>query len=194
MPIARAISVPRGSVQHVFSPPGGSESCAQPRCQWPRRRAKNALRYADVGIISIPSTPTSRLFLLMNRYVGNLAPTPGLFPDYKAPIIRTGVAGRELVTARWGMPYFWDADIRFADPVVGPFWTLHQDRTVFVKRNESADDPSSNVVRTGGNDQLHLLSDPLSLSSRTTCSGWMPSTSSEAQDLMRSRLEMPTRL
>lgn len=27
-----------------------------------------------------------------------------MFPDYKAPIIRTGAAGRELVTARWGMP------------------------------------------------------------------------------------------
>ena len=29
---------------------------------------------------------------------------PGVFPDYKAPIIRTGPEGRELATARWGMP------------------------------------------------------------------------------------------
>jgi hypothetical protein len=29
---------------------------------------------------------------------------PGVFPDYKAPIVRNGAEGRELVTARWGMP------------------------------------------------------------------------------------------
>jgi hypothetical protein len=26
------------------------------------------------------------LFRIVNRYVGNLAPMPGVFPDYKAPI------------------------------------------------------------------------------------------------------------
>lgn len=46
----------------------------------------------------------SALFRVVNRYVGNLAPMPGAFPDYKAPIVRNGVEGRELVTARWGMP------------------------------------------------------------------------------------------
>jgi putative SOS response-associated peptidase YedK len=44
------------------------------------------------------------LFRIVNRYVGNLATMPGVFPDYKAPIIRTGREGRELATARWGMP------------------------------------------------------------------------------------------
>ena len=29
---------------------------------------------------------------------------PGVFPDYKAPIVRNGAEGRELTTARWGMP------------------------------------------------------------------------------------------
>jgi putative SOS response-associated peptidase YedK len=29
------------------------------------------------------------LFRVVNRYVGNLAPMPGVFPDYKAPIIRS---------------------------------------------------------------------------------------------------------
>ena len=29
---------------------------------------------------------------------------PGVFPDYQAPIVRNGAAGRELATARWGMP------------------------------------------------------------------------------------------
>jgi hypothetical protein len=46
----------------------------------------------------------SVLFRVVNRYVGNLAPMPGVFPDYKASIIRTGADGRELATARWGMP------------------------------------------------------------------------------------------
>ena len=44
------------------------------------------------------------LFRVVNRYVGNLAPMPGVFPDYKAPIVRNGANGRELATARWGMP------------------------------------------------------------------------------------------
>jgi putative SOS response-associated peptidase YedK len=46
----------------------------------------------------------SALFRVVNRYVGNLAPIPGVFPDYKAPIVRNGADGRELATARWGMP------------------------------------------------------------------------------------------
>ena len=44
------------------------------------------------------------LFRVVNRYVGNLAPMPGVFPDYQAPIVRNGTEGRELATARWGMP------------------------------------------------------------------------------------------
>lgn len=35
---------------------------------------------------------------------GNLAPLPGIYPDYKAPIIRHGDGGLELAMARWGMP------------------------------------------------------------------------------------------
>ena len=46
----------------------------------------------------------SALFRVVNRYVGNLAPMPGVFPDYKAPIVRNGSDARELATARWGMP------------------------------------------------------------------------------------------
>jgi putative SOS response-associated peptidase YedK len=36
--------------------------------------------------------------------VGNMPPLPGVFPDYKAPIVRDSLDGRELVMARWGMP------------------------------------------------------------------------------------------
>lgn len=35
---------------------------------------------------------------------GNLQPQPGIFPDYKAPIVRNTASGRELAMARWGMP------------------------------------------------------------------------------------------
>ena len=44
------------------------------------------------------------LFRVINRYVGNLQPMPGVFPDYPAPIIRNTDAGTEMVTMRWGMP------------------------------------------------------------------------------------------
>src|SRR6516165_8998796 len=44
------------------------------------------------------------LFRVMNRYVGNLPPMPGVFPDYPAPVIRNTQSGTELTTMRWGMP------------------------------------------------------------------------------------------
>jgi putative SOS response-associated peptidase YedK len=37
------------------------------------------------------------LFRVVNRYVGNLAPIPGVFPDYPAPVIRNSGVGREMV-------------------------------------------------------------------------------------------------
>ena len=50
-----------------------------------------------------------RLFGALNSRVGNLAPMPGVYPDYPAPIVRNAADGRELVTARWGMPSSSDA-------------------------------------------------------------------------------------
>src|ERR1700733_11762104 len=44
------------------------------------------------------------LFRVVNRYVGNLAPMPGVFPDYPAPVIRNASTERELMMMRWGMP------------------------------------------------------------------------------------------
>src|SRR5437867_3691993 len=35
---------------------------------------------------------------------GNLPILPGIFPDYKAPIVRNANGIRELAIARWGMP------------------------------------------------------------------------------------------
>ena len=44
------------------------------------------------------------LFRVVNRYVGNLAPMPGVFPDYPAPVIRNTDTGSEMILMRWGMP------------------------------------------------------------------------------------------
>src|ERR1700680_4654488 len=43
------------------------------------------------------------LFRVMNRYVGNLPPMPGVFPDYPAPVVRNVGTERELTIMRWGM-------------------------------------------------------------------------------------------
>jgi putative SOS response-associated peptidase YedK len=37
------------------------------------------------------------LFRRLNRYVGNLAPMPGVFPDYPAPVIRNAGDAEEMV-------------------------------------------------------------------------------------------------
>jgi putative SOS response-associated peptidase YedK len=45
------------------------------------------------------------LFRRLNRYAGNLAPMPGVFPDYPAPVIRNaGGDAEEMEMMRWGMP------------------------------------------------------------------------------------------
>jgi putative SOS response-associated peptidase YedK len=44
------------------------------------------------------------LLRVINRYVGNLPPIPGVFPDYPAPVVRNVGADRELTMMRWGMP------------------------------------------------------------------------------------------
>ena len=44
----------------------------------------------------------SALFRVVTRYVGNLAPMPGVFPDYPAPVLRNTETGRELSMMRWG--------------------------------------------------------------------------------------------
>jgi putative SOS response-associated peptidase YedK len=41
----------------------------------------------------------------LRDHAGNLPPLPGIFPDYRAPIVRNAPDGvRELTLARWGMP------------------------------------------------------------------------------------------
>jgi putative SOS response-associated peptidase YedK len=41
----------------------------------------------------------------LRDHAGNLPPQPGIFPDYKAPVVRNAPDGvRELAMLRWGMP------------------------------------------------------------------------------------------
>jgi putative SOS response-associated peptidase YedK len=42
------------------------------------------------------------LFRRLNRYIGNLPPMPGVFPDYPAPVIRNAGDSEEMVLMRWG--------------------------------------------------------------------------------------------
>jgi putative SOS response-associated peptidase YedK len=44
------------------------------------------------------------LFRVINRYVDNLPPMPGVFPDYPAPVVRNTERSSEMVLMRWGMP------------------------------------------------------------------------------------------
>src|SRR6202795_4843628 len=48
------------------------------------------------------------LFRVINQYVGNLPPMPGVFPDYPAPVVRNAGQNtdgeRELTMMRGGMP------------------------------------------------------------------------------------------
>jgi putative SOS response-associated peptidase YedK len=40
----------------------------------------------------------------MTDRVGNMPPLPGIYPDYRAPVVRNAEEGRGLCLARWGMP------------------------------------------------------------------------------------------
>jgi putative SOS response-associated peptidase YedK len=44
------------------------------------------------------------LFRVLNRYVDNLPPMPGVFPDYPAPVVRNAGSELELTMMCWGMP------------------------------------------------------------------------------------------
>jgi hypothetical protein len=78
----------------------------RPCYNWAGSRDIHARKSDMCNLYSITTNQAAiiALFRVVNRYVGNLAPMPGVFPDYKAPIVRNAAEGRELATARWGMP------------------------------------------------------------------------------------------
>ena len=49
-------------------------------------------------------TTNQEAIRVVNRYVGTLAPMPGVFPEYPAPVVRNPGSDRKLVLMRWGMP------------------------------------------------------------------------------------------
>jgi putative SOS response-associated peptidase YedK len=53
----------------------------------------------NLYFITTNQSAIAALFRIMNRYVGNLAPMPGVFPDYPAPVVRNAGAERELADA-----------------------------------------------------------------------------------------------
>jgi putative SOS response-associated peptidase YedK len=59
---------------------------------------------ANIGIRFNALSSASVKCRVMNRYVGNLPPMPGVFPDYPAAVVRNAGDERELVMMRWGMP------------------------------------------------------------------------------------------
>ena len=63
-----------------------------------------AVHICNLYSITTNQAAIAALFRVVNRYVGNLAPMPGVFPDYPAPVIRNTGSGTELAMMRWGMP------------------------------------------------------------------------------------------
>ena len=92
MPIAGAMQCPAVLSNTFLAHRRGSESCAQPRCQWPRRRAKNA---------AWSSQPGYHRQILANSYEQGLrhVQPPG-------PAAASGSRGAEADTAKtllsWG--------------------------------------------------------------------------------------------
>ena len=65
-------------------------------------RSAQGLHLADVDVYSITTNQAAiaALFRVMNRYVGNLPPMPGVFPDYPASVVPNAGGEREMVLMR----------------------------------------------------------------------------------------------
>jgi hypothetical protein len=70
MPIAGAMQCPAVLSNTFLAHRRGSESCRQPRCWWPRRRAKNALHYADLRIMPRRCRSCGQVSRVSARHVG----------------------------------------------------------------------------------------------------------------------------
>jgi hypothetical protein len=68
-------------------------------------RTMRTLILEDKHLCNLYSITTNQaaiiaLFRVTNRYVGNLPPMPGVFPDYPAPVVRNVGTEREMLTMR----------------------------------------------------------------------------------------------
>ena len=68
------------------------------------RAALKVQSMCNLYSITTNQAATTALFRVLNRYVGNLPPMPGVFPDYPAPVVRNAGTDRDLTMMRWGMP------------------------------------------------------------------------------------------
>jgi putative SOS response-associated peptidase YedK len=67
------------------------------------RNKQTPLTSCNLYSITTNQAAIAALFPVINRYVGNLPPMPGVFPDYPAPVVRNDDTFREMVMMRWGM-------------------------------------------------------------------------------------------
>jgi putative SOS response-associated peptidase YedK len=58
----------------------------------------------NLHLITTNQVAIAALFRVINHYVGNLPPMPGVFRDYPAPVVRNDETFLEMVLMRWGMP------------------------------------------------------------------------------------------
>jgi hypothetical protein len=54
-----------------------------------------AVHICNLYSITTNQAASIALFRVVNRYIGNLAPMPGVFPDYPAPVVRNTDASRD---------------------------------------------------------------------------------------------------
>jgi hypothetical protein len=86
-----------------------SDPCERTQCHYNLRNGTTVRPYRFGEMCNLYSITANQatiiaLFRVMNRYVGNLPPMPGVVPDHPAPVIRNTGGEQELVLMRWGMP------------------------------------------------------------------------------------------
>jgi hypothetical protein len=86
-----------GSVRGVLS---NEHPYREPR---PEAAVLSRIQHLMRNLYSITTNQAAiiALFRVVNRYVGNLPPMTGVFPDYSAPVVRNTDTGRELSMMRW---------------------------------------------------------------------------------------------
>jgi hypothetical protein len=90
--------------------PGGHYKASKPTCSRNNLRCGcrevTGTRMCNLYSMTTNVEAIRRLFEVdvSSDKSGNLPAMPGIYPDYPAPIVRNGTAGRELAMARWGMP------------------------------------------------------------------------------------------
>src|SRR3979490_2915883 len=64
-----------------------------------RKMTAEPLDWSMCNLYSITTNQAAiiALFRVLNRYIGNLPPMTGVFPDYPAPIVRNAGSEREMV-------------------------------------------------------------------------------------------------